>query len=378
MKAIGLFTLGIASVILALSNQGFAITTKELTLNCGGTFRVLTSKAYEHANPPRLGGSTYGIHETVEVTSITGPHCEKLEPGYGVAIKVGQIHQVNAWERVDSTSVGLTPEEYATIKKLPSIAQGRIGKTFSFKAKQHFDFVKSKTNELPLFPLVHSEYVTVLSMGGQANVQKLYGTPMVLSDQQIVLLLRKLQGLVSLEESSFDDDVFLGALLMLTPKSLGVYKEYANILVNLFEAQSKKRSTVYAYSSIVSIGKKLNAVLGLSNGSKYQTQLQILQEQPLLLSEPVISEILGQPTFAPQLTAPQIEAFLHFAYEKSVALKAATPQHYELAVLRAQYKLAGVSIAKYSKEFVKGPHKLPAAFTLTAKAAQLLQALLAL
>jgi hypothetical protein len=377
MKAISLLAMGAAMIAISHPSNGVAITTNDLKLNCGGAYRVLTSVPFYQDHAPRLGGYTIGLNETVQVTAVKGADCAKLEPGYQISLKEGQLHKISSHVTDKNGYNGLKNGqlEYA---QLAPLAKARIGQQFPFQVQQVFGLVNSTTHLLPLFPLLHNETVFALSLEGQANAQKLYGTPAVLNDQQNILVMDKIAQILAYEPQGYAEYEFYAALFGLAPKSLAVYQEYANALLDLFVQNTKDATKLYNFSSPVVLGKKLNAVIQLSGGTKFKTQLQILQEHPLLLSEEVIADLFGEPSAAPALSAAAVEAILGFALEKSIALKSVGNQVWEAQALFYQYKMAGQSIAKYSKPFVNGPVKHAAVFALTEKSVQLLQALLAL
>jgi hypothetical protein len=377
MKAISLLAMGAAIIFISHPSNGVATTTKDLKLNCGGAYRVLTSVPFYEKHALRLGGYTTGLNETVQVTVVQGADCAKLEPGYQIDLKVGQLHKIQSYVNGVNGFSDLTGGQLS-YSQLAPIAKARIGQQFPFQVQQVFGLVNNQTQLLPLFPLLHSETVFALSLQGQANAQKLYGTPGVLNDQQNLLLMDKIAQILVYEPQAYADYQFYGALFGLTPKSLPAYQEYTNTLLDLFEKNTRETTKLYNYSSNAVLGKKLNAVIQLSGGTKFKTQLQILQEQPLLLSEDIIADLFGEPSAAPALSAPAIEAFLGFALEKGIALKVVGNQVWEAQALFYQYKIAGQSIVKYSKPFVNGPVKHVAVFALTQKSVQLLQALSAL
>lgn len=385
-----ILSLGAGMALFSAPIVSSAITTKELNINCRGTYQVLTSSPFARHNAPRLGGITYGLKESVQVLSIQGADCAKLKPYYNIDLKVGQVLPLShvygdRFYEVTSLKEGLLQQNdsdlQGVIQKMAAVAKTRIGNKYGYAATQGFSLTQQTKagQELPLFPLIHQEYVYVLSLSGQVNAQKAYGTPSTLNDKQIITLMQKLMEILREGGSTSSlDSEFLSVLLSLSPQSKELQLEMVNNLVNLFELKTKQVSTFYTGGAIQQLGQHLNTLLNVLGGTKFQTQLQVLQTQPLLLATDTIAEILGQPTYAPSLTAAQVEAFLVFAYEKSLALKAIQMQVTEAAYLLSQYKMAAVSIQKYSKPFMNGPFKIPLVFSLTPRSAQLVKQIITL
>lgn len=303
-----LTTMGVTSV------RARAATADDLALQCGGTYKVLTSEAYFKDNTGTRAPNFAGTDETIEVLTVVGKDCAKIAQNYGVSVKVGQV-----------LDYGMsTGEDYSAAKAL---AKARLGKSFSYAATQSFTYAVDGT--LPLFPKVHEEHLQMLSLEGSADAKALYGTPAIaeLSDAEILGIHQEILSIVEwgkLYEQKSWSDQWLEFLLAVEPKATAAKKEYAHLVVSfLFENATRFSGTFTTFSPGMVIGQKANSLLNELGGTKWATKMHVWKHHPLLFDSQIVSwaRFDPEPAKAPLLSAEELEEWLTFAWDQVQALK---------------------------------------------------------
>ncbi len=337
-----------------LPNLSHAITSTDLKLNCQGHYQVLsatpyydghfTNKPVRYIPPPEAGAK-----EIIQIIDLIGVDCAKLKSGYGLEFLVGQ--------KLDYTE----PVKGAvTLENAVQFAAQEIGATHSFAVQQQFTYQDNKGN-LPLYPLVHEEYAYALNQVGKADAGLLYGVPSVqqLTDSQklkaLDILYEQVQyGKIYAGNYNGSSDQWLKLILNLTPTESQAAMQYAADLKNLFANSSHTSSTFYTLEVGSMIGQKLNKMLNLLGGTKWQTKLQIVEQEPLLLDFQLIT--WSQEYEALELNSQESEDFLTYALAQ-VQYLVKLPQLTEAVILFSQYQNAAKTLLEYSKDATLAGYK---------------------
>lgn len=355
------------SLPLTLTSVANAKTTTDLTLDCHGEYQVVSATPYFQDFPkhptraPQIAHA--GANEIVKVVSLEGADCEKLKTYYGVDLYVGQ-------------SVPMTVSTLPATKSQAEIfANEEIGKKYPIEISQ--DFLYTDDKNLPLFPYVHAEYVQVLSLHGQANSKALYGTPTFgdLSDavkQKIAKYIfeKKTWGKVYSEYygSSADNDNWTMLLGKLSFKDEDLALQYVQDLALMFNNATKNYGTIYPYSAVAEIGKVLSVNLNKYGKSKWSTKLNIVKQNPALLSTFVLPWSNKEEVV--QLTAIEVEEYLTYTLDQIKLLKQVT-QLVQASILAGQYQKSAQALL--SKSIDNKP-----LFELTPKSLELIETIKAL
>ncbi len=331
---------GIAlAAILTFSSNVFAAKTSDFKLECIANYHVYDQVHYiipAHHRVPDIsgGGMIY------EITSLHGKDCGKLKEFYGMNVilnqKLGDVE-------VPAGAVG--------------IQKGKnIGQDLQQEVSQSFSYVSSYENELPLFPLVHNEYVELLGFSGKADAQKLYGVPAFenLTDAQLALVKDKIlseleYGKIYADSYAIDSkEGFMTVLNSLQFKDESFQKEYLEDLLLVFRNAGKYTTHFVSFIPVVQLGQKINQLIALYGGTKWQSKIDIYKNYPNLFQEQIIAWSFNDDGKAPVLNAEEVEQVLAFVLFEVKKLKPIT-EVYEAQVLKSQFEQVGEMIKKYSE-----------------------------
>jgi hypothetical protein len=310
-----------------ISSIAMAKTPADLKLSCQATYKVLEENKFY--KPPHYRVNGYdGVAQKLQVLKISGKDCDKLFTYYDLNLKVGEI-------------VG--------DGQIPSGAHftgygENLGKTLIAKTSQSFTY--DHNGELPLYPLVHSESAHLLKTG-TANSKELYGTPALedLTDQQKNVILEKLLWILDHGKNIDSWSPFFTLLLKLDMHDMEKQQEYLNSLLLAFKNMAKANPSVTTLSSPVMLGGKINTLLNTLGGTKWQTALEVYQQNPMLLNSSVLSS-LGNNAEAPNLSTEDIEAYLAYAY--TVAKQIEELPNFMSKSFLYQYKESAKSLKMHS------------------------------
>ncbi len=304
----------IIATTLVVSARAGATTVKDLAVSCGGHYKVLSAEPFFKDNTGTRAPSYAGTTEKIQVLSVHGQDCAKIKEHYGISVEKGQIVDFGV----------ATAPSYEAAK---AEAAKRHGQTFAFKASQSFSYVSEGT--LPLFPVVHSEAVSLLSFSGQANAKALYGTPAVseLTDEQVSEVLGTISWQVDwgkkYQQQSWDDE-WLQLALELSPKTDSAKKAYLTRLLLFFDNATQFGGSFVTFAPELLLGHKINELLNELGGTQWATKLHVWKHHPLLFNDHLVSWARftqGEVTEAPILSPEELEEYLAFAYEQAQALK---------------------------------------------------------
>lgn len=355
------------SLPLTLTSVAHATKTTDLILDCHGEYQVVSATPYFQDIPkyptraPQVAHA--GAKEFVKVISLQGADCEKLKPYYGIDLYVGK-----------STTIQVSTSP-ATKQQSEIFAISEVNKIYPIEISQDFTYVEG--DKLPLFPYVHSEYVQVLDMGGQADSKALYGTPNLkdLDDatkEKIATYIfeKKSWGKIYSDYygSTADTDSWLMLLGQLTFKNENMALQHIQNLALMYSNATKKYGTIYPFSAGAEIGKALSINLNKYGKSKWSSKLDIVKNNPALLSTYVLP--WSKKDEAIQLTAVEVEQYLTYALDQIKLLKQVT-QLYEAAILAGQYQKSAAALLSKSIDN-------KALFELTPKSLELIETIKAL
>lgn len=304
----------VVATTLVVSARAGATTVKDLALTCGGQYKVLSSVPYFKDNTGTRAPNFAGTNEKVLVLSVQGKDCAKLKEHYGVSVEVGQV--------VDF-GVSTAP----TLEAAQAAAKKRLGKTLSFETSQSFSYVSEGT--LPLFPLVHGESASLLSVSGQADAKALYGTPALgdLTELQYNTVLDAVSWQIEWGKKFHYQgwgDEWLSLIFDMKPEAQAAKKEYAERLLLFFENATKLGGSFTTFSPCVLIGQEVNALLNELGGTQWSGKLDVWKRHPLLFNDHLIAWARfsqGPVTKAPLLSPEDLEEYLAFALEQAEALE---------------------------------------------------------
>jgi hypothetical protein len=318
-------------------------TVEDLKLDCQYEYKILESQNYHIDNYGTRAPDFNGVAEVIEVLSIQGPDCQKIEDHYGVKVSPGAV-----------IDLGPKGRPIGKLKYL-GINHDEIGKVKHATPSQYFSF-KLSNGELPWFPHFHAETVQIFHMVGTADVEALYGTKKIkdLEDKFLLKTSEKIMSSLSwgkdLQDNYIgaDNSVKLKLLHLLTPKSKSAKEDFLQDLILLFSNGTKYDSSFTSGHHNIEIGKKVNALLNEFGQTKFGTpKLKVFQKNPALFADQLVSWIYFTPEKAPMLTEVELEEFLDFALEK-VKVYDQVPELYEARVLQNQYVNAAKTIKKFS------------------------------
>ncbi len=285
-----------------ISSFAMAKTPANLKLSCQATYKVIEENKFYKPAHYRVNGYD-GVAQKLQVLKISGKDCAKLFTYYDIDLKVGEIigdGQIPAGALF--TGIG-----------------ENLGKTLIAKTSQ--SFIYDHNGELPLFPLVHSESAHLLKTG-IANSKELYGTPAIedLTDQQKNKILEKLLWILDHGKNMDAWSSFFSLFLKLDMADKVEQQEYLDSLLLAFKNMAKANPSVTTLSSPVMLGGKINTLLNTLGGTKWQTALEVYQQNPMLLNSSVISS-LGHNAEAPKLSTEDIEYYLMYAHTVAKQIK---------------------------------------------------------
>ena len=160
----------LAGLSILTSFNAIGATTKDLALECAGTYQVLKSVPYYISNAGTRAFPRAGTNEVVKVLTQTGKDCELLKTHYGIKLEVGE-----EVKHSESILTGFALQHYIGIGPAKKLAESRLGNVFPYAVNQSFIYV-TKSGYLPLFPTVHLETAHLLNQTGKADAHALYGT----------------------------------------------------------------------------------------------------------------------------------------------------------------------------------------------------------
>ncbi len=329
----------VIAAMITFSSNVFAARTSDFKLDCKAYYHVYDQVKYvipAHHRVPDIsgGGMIY------EITSLQGKDCTKLKEYYGMNVilnqKLGDV-------KVPMEAIGVQPGK-------------DIGKDLQVEVEQNFSYVSTYEEELPLFPLVHNEYVYLLSFSGKADVQKLYGVPAFenLTDKQLEVVQDKIlseleYGKIYADSYAIDSkEGFMTLLTSLPFKEEAFQKEYLQELLNVFRNAGKYTTHFVSFIPVVQLGQKINQLISIYGGAKWQTKLDIYKNYPNLFQEQIIAWSFNDDGKAPVLTAEEVEQVLAFILFEIKKLKPIT-EVYEAQVLKSQFEQAAEMIEKFSE-----------------------------
>lgn len=308
-----------------------AKTSKELLLHCEVTYLVLNSKNYYV--PPHYRVSEYVTNqESIKILKVSGDDCDVFKSAFGIELKSGQI--INTAQNLPGRAI------------FTGYNHQREGKVTTEKIKQSFKY-QLKNDELPLFPLVHQEYASILNINKEANVEKLYGIKSVqnLSDDEKLKLVYLINQAIQygLDTSFYKTNSFLELLASLEFKSINKMKDYNLALLIVIKNLSKTNFALYNQYVLRNLIHSANKTLNITDGNKYKSKLEVLKLNPILFDFSIISDMQK----APELNETQIEEYLTYALEFSKKLKE-VDRLPEVRKLLKQYKDSSHQIYKHS------------------------------
>ena len=343
------------SSILLMTGFAQAENISNLTVECHGTYEVISAVPYftpAPKGPSRVIPRAHaGANERIQITSLVGKDCEKLKSGYGIELKLGMDLPY---------SQGTSP---STLEEAAVFAAGEVHKTYPFETSQTFGYALAN-GDLPLFPTIHSEYLNVLGLRGQADSKTLYGI-LPLSELADASKSKIAKELLSMEDYGLpyqgytqpDADQWLRLLVSLEFKDPADTIEHLGDLVLLFNNIVKQTTQFYTSSPSKLVGQKIAALLNTYGKSKWSSKMEILKRNPALLNEQAV--IWSKPAEVLNLTNSEIEEFLDDALIKVQALSKVL-QVDEARILKAQYQGAAaalkVSPIAQDKHFDLSPH----------------------
>ena len=328
-------------VLVVMPSFANATSIQDLKLDCSAQYQVLVSTPYYHASNGRNGPEA-GTRESVQILSLVGSGCARLDADFGIAATVSlQLDY--------GISTGGDRDQAI------QLAKERQGQIFSVSAEQTFKY-QTQDGDLPLFPLIHEESVSFLSLSGEANSKVLYGTPLraELTDQQVMHLLDAVfdqleWGKVS-EEYQWNNEAWLDLAISLTPQSNSSVKEDIQNLLLIFSNTVKYTSSLTTSSTGAKLGMRINELLNSYGGSKFETKLDALEKNPLLFDNQIVDWAFGS-SKAPVLDSQGIEGFLEYVLAQVTNL-AKVPDVTECRILLAQYKEATQSIQSHGTSYL--------------------------
>jgi len=326
--------ISVFSLISILTNSPTAIAKNisDLALQCSGTYEVVEATPYFIPGPTyptrSLKEDSAGAKEKIKILSLTGSGCEKLGPYYGINIQVGNILPY---------SKGTWPPTAAQAK---TFATTEFGKTYSFEVSQTYTYALPN-GDLPLFPLVHQEYVQILNLNGVADSKALYETPSV-ADLDDTSKSKIIETLMSIEDWGIiyqgygpTNDEWLQLLTSLDFSDANLELEHIQNLVLFFNNMVKKTTMIHIGEPVIIAANKISLLLNKYGKSKWSTKLQILKMNPALLNEQGVT--WSEPDQVLHLTSSEIEEFLEYSLIQVQNLSL-VPQVGEAQVLKSQYK----------------------------------------
>jgi hypothetical protein len=326
------------SSILTWTASAHGKNISELALDCHGVYQVISSSAAFTPAPnyptraPIVAHA--GANEKIKIVSLKGSGCQALKPYYSVDLQMGM-----ELDHYNSTYP-------ATAEQSSIFAKHEMGKTYSFKVGQSFAY-QLANGDLPFFPLINSEVVTVLGLYGKANSKLLYGTPTLseLDDVSKSKIAYQLFGMIDwgikYQGTNYDTDQWLDLLVSLDFKDQELALKQISDLVLVFNNMTKLKTQFYTYSASNAVSKKVSSLLNKYGQSKWAKKIDILKMNPALLTEQGVNwstsaEVLN-------LTSAEIEDFLQHALIKVQALNQVLEVH-EAVVLKEQYQGAASAL----------------------------------
>ena len=351
---------------LTITSPVHAENISDLKLDCKGSYQVISASPYfkqAPTYPTRAPILAYaGAQEQIKILTLNGSGCAKLKPSYGIDLQIGMILPYSA---------GTSP---ATADQAKVFAQKELGKTYSFKASQTFQYALPD-GTLPFFPMIHTEYAQILNLSGNADTKGLYGTPSIEdlddgSKNKIAaeLLSMKDWGLVYQSYNQQDGDQWLQLLLKLEFKNPALELEHIQNLVLVFNNMVKKTTQFYISTPSNLVAKQISFLLNKYGKSKWSTKIEILKMNPAILNQQGVTwsnteEVLN-------LTSSEIEEFLAYTLVQVQNLSKVS-QVGEARVLKSQYQ--GAAAALNSTPLTQDKH-----FDLSPKSQELIALIVSL
>lgn len=351
---------------LTITSPVLAEKISDLKLDCKGSYQVISASPFfkpAPTHPTRAPILAYaGAQEQIKILALNGSGCAKLKPFYGINLEVGMILPY---------SVGTLP---ATAEQAKVFAKKELGKTYSFKAGQTFQYALPD-GTLPFFPMIHEENVQILNLNGNADTKGLYGTPSIddLDDGSKTKIAHELfsmkdWGLVYQSYNQQDSDQWLQLLLKLEFKNSELELEQIQNLVLLFNNMVKKTTQFYISTPSNLVVKQISFLLNKYGKSKWNTKIEILKMNPALLNEQGV--IWSKADEVLDLTSSEIEEFLDYTLVQVQNLSKVS-QVSEARILKAQYQ--GAAAALNSTPLTQEKH-----FELSAKSQALINLIVSL
>lgn len=342
-----------AIITLILASKAQAVHIDDLKFNCTGKYKVTSVETEYHGPCGKFGGistthkcpsnrsnlppTTHTLTVTAEVVSINSPSCKLLNDHYGFDLKKGSVYKLTYGAHSESEAFKIEFENKDKIK--------------NFSSKQIFSY-QDKEGELPFFPLLHQESVSLFQQNKKPDVEALYGTPKELTDAQKLKLTKDIMWKVSsgknLQEfGPHNNTKFVKLMLTLVPKEEVAQKEYAQSLLNLLGNLSEKESSVHSRDLITFVGKAVHNLFEKIDGTKWKTKLEVYQDNPVLFDDSVLPWTFSSKEL-PIFSKEEMEDFLAHSLEQVEILSQVKNVHAAF-VLKLQYQNAAQGIQLHSK-----------------------------
>lgn len=131
-------------------------------------------------------------------------------------------------------------------------------------------------------------------------------------------------------------------------KEEGYQKEYLQDLLMVFRNAGKYTTHFVSFIPVVHLGQKINQLVAIYGGTKWQSKLDIYKSYPNLFQEQIIAWSFNDDGKAPVLTDKEVEQVLEFVLLEVKKLKPIT-EVYEAQVLKSQFEQVAEMIKKYSE-----------------------------
>ena len=318
--------------ILATTLNAHAKSVNQLKLNCEVDYKVIKSNYYYQPPHHRVPGIA-GINQEVEILSIHGKDCYKLNDLYNINLYHGQKLK---------NHILVNPHDTKPIDL-------ELGKTFTKNVSQ--SFLYSSNGELPLFPLLHEEKVSIFNLQGNLNSKDVYGSkkPNELTEAEKVKLMNNIMSLINYGKNlESSNNTFFQLLMNFQFEEEINQKEFLNLAVLSFNNALKDKSSLATFSKAQTLGQAINKLSNELDGTKWKTKLEVLISNPLLFDDQILSWSSSEKNKAPIVTSDELEYFLSESLDIVLKLKE-VPQVSEARTLMYQYKSAAKSILKHSQ-----------------------------